>query len=202
MRLKAAITLVFTFLLFGSIYSQEMSWNQGELFLKNGETKKGLIRFGHHIKKTISLFEQPDQTVRFKKASKGKKEKFKQLEIDHFIIHGDDYYTYVPVSRKRKSLFEVKAEGKVMLYHRYMNEGAGPSDAFSYNYIQEYHIKKEGEKVATLFISKRTMKSFRKMSRKYFSDCPSVMDLIENRTYRKRDVVLMVREYNKCVSAK
>ena len=73
MKLRTKITLVLTLLLIGFTYGQDDTWNEGELFLKNGESKKGLIKVGFHNKAlTIS---RNDQTVLFKSNKKAKKEK-------------------------------------------------------------------------------------------------------------------------------
>lgn len=192
MKLRINITLVLTLLLIGSIHGQG-SGLKGELFLKNGKSVKGYISFARYYKESLTGLGKTAKRVVVRRELKGKKEKYKQSEIDYFTIN-NDYYTYIPVSRNKESLFRVVEKGKIMLYHREVDD-SGPNRV---DYYDEYFIKKEGEKVASLITSRKTMKSFRKIGMKYFSDCPSVVKKIENRTYGRREVVLAAKEYNKC----
>jgi len=191
--MKKNITLVVAILFTAFTYGQG-SGLQGELFLKNGKSIEGYISFARYSKESLTGIGNNVKKIVVRREKKGQKEKYKQSEIDYFIIN-KDYYTYVPVKRNQKSLFRVVEEGKVMLYHREVSDGDYRT---GYDYYDEYFIKKEGEKVASLITSRKTMKSFRKIGMKYFSDCPSLVKKIENKTYRRKDVQLAVKEYNKC----
>ena len=202
MKIKNTITLIFTFILIGSIHGQANKWFRGELFLKNGESKNGLIKVGYH-NKALTLSAN-DQTVFFKLDKKAKKEKFKQAKVDHFITRGNEYYTYIPVSKNKRQLFKLIIDGKASLYFRkfyggtstHTNSLNGMTTTLS-SYDEEYYILKEGESKAHLYLADKVL-SVRKKALKYFSDCPSLVKELKDKKYGRKYFREIVEEYNKC----
>lgn len=196
MKLKTSITLVFTLLFMSFIQGQGNSekWHYGELFLKNGESKKGFIKFGLHSK-ALSLG-RGDQTVLFKTNRKGKKEKFPESKVNNFIL-GSANYTYVPVSLNKRKLFRVVTKGKASLYHRYVYGGIANNGTNMGSFDEEYYILMEGESKAKLYLADKVL-SLRKKALKYFSDCPSLVKKLKDKTYNRSNYQDIVNEYNKC----
>ncbi|SIT11983.1 hypothetical protein SAMN05421766_11149 [Zobellia uliginosa] len=202
MKIKNTITLIFTFILIGFIYGQDNTWNEGELFLKNGESKKGLIKVGYH-NKALTLSAN-DQTVFFKSDKRAKKEKFKQEHVDYFINSGNEYYTYIPVSKNKRQLFKRIIEGKASLYVRRYYSGRSEHTnnlngmkTTSFNHDIEYYILKKGESKANLYLADKVL-SVRKKALKYFSDCPSLIKELKAKKYGRKYFREIVEEYNKC----
>lgn len=202
MRIKNTIKLIFTFILMGSIHGQDNTWNEGELFLKNGESKKGLIKVGYH-NKALTLSAN-DQTVFFKSDKKAKKEKFKQEKVDYFINSENEYYTYIPVSKNKKQLFKRIIEGKASLYVRRFYAGQSEHTnslngmtTTTFSRDLEYYILKEGESKANLYLADKVL-SIRKKALKYFSDCPSLVKDLKAKKYGRKYFREIVEEYNRC----
>lgn len=206
MPLKKILSI--TLFLFISCHSfAQRGWNDGEIHLKNGETKTGLVKIGM-ISKDLLAIGLGDKVVRFKPAKKGKKRKYREPEVDYVILNGtrgntNGRYEYVLVSDNKKELFRVISTGKVILYHRFvsMTSGSGGANGMmsSSTYeVDEYYALRESETIASPLITGRISKSFRKKAIAYFSDCPSLVAKLENKTYRKRDVEKAAKEYNRC----
>jgi hypothetical protein len=181
-------------------------WISGEIFLKNGASKTGLIKLSKVSKDLIAI--GGDKVVRYKPAKKGKKKKYREPEIDHIILNDagstyNGFYEYVHVSETRKELFRAVLTGRAILYQRnvHMTSSSGGANGILMNTtyeVAEYYVLREGETLAKPLITGRISKSFRHRASIFFEDCPSLVIQIENKTYRKKDIEEVVRAYNNC----
>lgn len=198
------------FLVMASTSFAQNGWISGEIFLKNGDSKSGLVKISKVSKDLIAI--GGDQVVRFKPAKKGKKKKYRAPEIDHIILNEaggayNGFYEYVNVSDSRKELFRAVVTGKAILYQRNvtMTSSSGGANGMmmtsSYE-VAEFYVLREGETLAMPLITGRISKSFRYRAVNFFADCPALVKKIENKTYRKKHVEQAVRAYNNCGEAK
>jgi len=185
------------------------SQNQNALIhLKNGRTLQGYVDITNsgNIKYSVNEESKEQKTFTYKDV--------KQLDL----FHNEDIivFLYKNINDLSKSpdfkLMEVILLGKVSLYrvHNFGSyDGGGVpynNQGFSYggsgNYggrysINNYYVSKNGgitEKLATtgtLFT-----KSFKKSASEYFSDCPELVQKIQDYTFTKKDIEQMVLFYN------
>lgn len=206
--------LILTCLLITTLSKAQQTWTKGQLVLKNGKTLTGLIKLPNISGSLVSL--NGAQKVRFQKDKKSKKTKYGPDQVEKLIFKNSDteiaYYEYVKTSKNRKELFKVIISGKATLYARKVNVSAppvmmntaGPNGVtfqhwnYSFSSFNEFFVIKEGEKKATPMIKSGIPSSFKKRASKYFSDCPSVVEKLKNRTYKRRDIKDVVYEYNSC----
>ena len=102
-------------------------------------------------------------------------------------------------SKNHYYFLKLEMDGKLKLLRYYYTEDSpevyeASSDVMitgqSYT-VSKYILQKSDEE---LFMP-RTL-AFRKDMMKYFQDCPELINMIENRKYRKRDMVNIARYYN------
>lgn len=209
MKLRSIITGVLLIFSISNSVAQD-GWIEGEIFLKNGESKAGLIKLGKVSKDLIAI--GGDNIVKYKPAKKGKKKKYREPEIDHIILDEagggyNGYYEYVAVSESKRQLFRAVLTGNVILYHRFVNMtsssagGGGMMMSSTYN-VDEYYVLREGGTIAMPLITGRISKSFRHRASNFFSDCPIVVAKLQNKSYRKRDIEKVVAAYNNCEISK
>ena len=65
------------------------------------------------------------------------------------------------------------------------------------SYDEEYYVYIEGESKANLYLADKVI-SLRKKALKYFSDCPSLVKKLKDKTYGRKHYQDIVEEYNEC----
>ncbi len=96
-------------------------------------------------------------------------------------------------------------DGKLRLYNYYYTQSSGGG---YYNSTAGMYTGGGSYTAETFILQKNTSElfqsgsmSFKKDMIKYFSDCPAIVKKLEDKTYRRKDVELIVNEYNKdCVT--
>ncbi len=184
-----------------------MGWADGEIFLNDGSSKKGLIKLDFSSKQILSL-RNAKKGTKFKSSRKAKKEYYQPEEIHHIVLENAmvrGYYEYLPVSKNKKGLFRVVTRGRVNLYQRYVidtshrdNNGRSLSSALD----SEYHVKRDGETITTPLATDHDYKYFIKKGTTYFSDCPALVAKIKDGTYTKGNIKKVVAIYNECGTSK
>ena len=171
------------------------------LTFKDGTVKNGLG-------KLISR-----NRVKFRSHKKAKpiKYHFKNLETVKMIQKEDSLtYVYIRVNNKKKPrVLEVKVAGILSLYelsqtHYSAGHFGGPGGfgggfvpVYAYN-INNFYVRKAGQKEATHLGSNQLFtKNFKKAASTYFKDCPSLVQKIQSRTFKKRDLEKIVNYYNR-----
>jgi len=174
------------------------------LYLKTGDTIHGLAK--------IKAFGK----IKFRYNKKSKKEIYSPYQLIKFDIiqqgsKTTNIYKYVQgnqLSTSRKCMTLI-TEGKIDLYrisvsgtHPSMGFGGGGMGGMTVSYsMDNYYVSKDDSDVVTKLTTVGTFfgKSFKKAASEYFSDCQDLVDRIQNKTYRKRDIEEIVRFYNtKC----
>ena len=163
--------------------------------------------------KTISGYGKliNEKKIRFKTSKKAKAKKMgyedlKTLEsIKYYSGDEIEIYEFVKLKDKKIKLLELMVKGRVTLYKRvritsggYMPMGNGGVHIWmGANVMKNYYVKRQDEKVATHLGSNQLFtKSFKKAMSAYVKDCPSLVKKIQNRTYKKKNLIEIVEYYN------
>ncbi len=155
--------------------------------------------------------------IKYRKERKAKKEYFTFEEVDTLKM----YYDFVPkiyVLVKIKDhplpkILELARAGKNVVYYRDILQGNIAPMAFSsmggggsmisgggfYNIKHSYVRKTDEEEAEHLASSNWISKNFKNSASNFFSDCPELVQKIENREFKKRDLKEIIEFYNtKC----
>jgi len=170
---------------------------RGELHLKDGTVKSGFA-------KIIGI-----ESVKYKSKKKEKATFYKMMEMEKVVIHDfESSSTYVlrETDKGKFRLLKVLEEGRLNLYTletqgysgpRYTGGSNGVWTGGSYYSMKDLYVQKEGEIQVTYLGSNHFIaKNFRKASSEYFKDCPILMEKIDNKEYKKRDIRVIVNFYN------
>ncbi|WP_378188289.1 hypothetical protein ACE939_07460 [Aquimarina sp. W85] len=141
--------------------------------------------------------------IKFKKEKKDKAQDFSFDSIARATIH-EPYGMVHYVQRRVRGtntyvVVELVKQGVVTLYRTYdrsYRTMRGEPDQFGSGFvtsgsapIKNYYVHKEGEIGITHLGSNQIFsKNFKKVASAYFKDCPVLVNKIETREYRKRDV--------------
>ena len=193
-RLARIALVVFMFSYFGA----NAQWNSGTLYFKNGEVKKGEIKFNgtEHIK------------YRTSKDEKKVKYHFSELEkLDLSKGSINAIYVYLLLE---ENLFQVVRQletGKVNLYSLVRTyygpstmpgSGGGVMTMGHTNNINHLFVKFIDDELPTHLGSNQLFtKNFKKAVSEFFKDCQVLVQKIENKEYKKKDIQQIVAFYNK-----
>lgn len=197
MKLKRTIK-IFALLLF-MISSAQAQWNKGTLYFRNGDVKKGLVKFNGTEK------------IKYKSNKEAKKVKYhfadlEKLDLSGKGIHG--IYVYLLLEENLYQVVKQMETGKVNLYSLIRTyyapsamPGTGGTMTMGNNVnINHLFVKAEGDEYPTHLGSNDLFsKNFKKAASEFFKDCPILAQKIQNKTYKKRDIQKIVAFYNqKC----
>ena len=206
---KLILILIF---LIHSFSNAQYVWTKGELFLKNGETLHGLIKIPIVSKDVVAL--NGKGKLKFRLTKTDKTNKYDDSQVAKAIFKdskgNDIVFEYVSVSKKKKFLFMIIQKGKTTLYARnvritqssphYMGNGPD-SPAWNHSFLttfDEYFVLREGEAKASPLITVHRQNAFKQRAMAYFSDCPKLIAKLKSNTYRKREIIEVVKMYNEC----
>ncbi len=208
--MKFYVTL-FCFFVVTTISFAQYDWSNGEVVLKNGTTLKGLVKLPVISKDLIAI--NGKEKVKFKTTKKAKTEKYDETQVKQIIIRNSDtetaYFEYVPLSKNKHGIFKVITRGKATLYGKAVSTSSSTPMHFgatgqpthymySFNDFDEFYVLRDQEAIASPLITIRISRSFKNRAIEYFADCPSVVEKLEDKTYRKEDVMTLVEDYNAC----
>ena len=193
-----SIAIVVAFLLFSFISIGQKT--KGTLVFKNGNTKEGLVKLSgsHEVK------------FRANKKEKAVKFDFESLEYAQ-IYYGKESHIYknVLVSGKDSPVvLEEIVKGSVSLYNLFsqgysvgfapMGAGGAPMPTGGNFYsINNLYVLKEGETNATHLGSNQLFtKNFKAAASEFFKDCPVLVDKIQNKEFKKKEIKAIVEFYN------
>ena len=193
-----SVLLLFTFLVF-SFFSIGQK-TKGTLVFKNGDTKEGLVKLSG------------SQEVKFRKNKKEKAVKFDFEKLDYAQIYfGKESHIYknVLVSGKDSPMvLEEIVKGRVSLYNLFsqgysvgfapMGAGGAPMPTGGNFYsINNLYVLKESETNATHLGSNQLFtKNFKAAASEFFKDCPTLVDKIQNKEFKKKEIKAIVEFYN------
>lgn len=170
--------------------------SKATLFFKDGRELKGLAKITASNK------------IKFRKEKGAEKQIFDGTSLSSVIIKeldGNIEYAYKKVGDKRGfQLLKVVTKGKLNLYAKtasgYM---AGPPMAGGmtmghYYSISNYYVSKNTDINADFLTSTGILfgKSFKKSASEYFKDCSKLVEKIQNKEFKKRDIEKIVEFYN------
>ena len=189
------ITLLLAFSLLFSIHliGQKL---KAELVFKDG---KRLVGLGEPAHKDL---------IRFRKEKKAKKQFFSFAEVDTIKV----YHDFVPTvfvfqrikGRTYPEVLEVANIGKKVVFYRDDTKGftsgtnpVGLSLPWKGTKLTHSFVRKIDENEALHLGSNDWMsKNFKKLASNYFSDCPSLVEKLQNREFKKRDIIAILDFYN------
>jgi len=190
-----------------SICHGQYSWTKGELHLKDTTVLKGLMKIPKATKNIIKF--SGKEKVKFKVDVEQKTHKYFEKDIDKIVFYNGSTYRFITVSENKKLLCKFVQKGNVTLYARkvglaqsnqmYTGNGTWTTGYIGMNYVDEYYAIKKDEKIASHIVKYGLGSSFKKIAIRYFSDCAPVVSKIEDKTYKKKDIIALVNEYNKCI---
>ncbi len=102
-----------------------------------------------------------------------------------------------PLSRGSHIFLKLEIDGRLKLFKYYHTQGGGGgynsvtgtlSSGFAYS-SDGFILQKENSEL-------KKIKRFKKDMPEYFSDCPKLIEKIENKEYRENDIDLIVKFYN------
>ena len=175
-------TIFLLVLLFSSL-TIDAQKDKATLFFKDGNTLHGYAKLKENGK------------VKFRKTndSKAMTYHFGNLERVEFFLN-DEKVTYVRLEVKGKSkaiTLKQLVQGEISLFSAIdHNVGAG-------YLIEEYYLKKQDEKKPILLTTSNIFsKNFKKVATEYFKDCSKLIQKINNKEFKKRDIEEIVTYYN------
>ncbi|MFL1895660.1 hypothetical protein ACJRPK_08145 [Aquimarina sp. 2-A2] len=148
--------------------------------------------------------------IKFKKTKKDKAQNYSFDSIARATIH--EPYGMVHYVRRKVSgtgnyaIVELVKQGKVTLYRTYdrsYRTMRSEPDQFGNGFvmsgsapIKNYYVQKEGEPAITHLSSNQLFsKNFEKTAAAYFEDCPVLVQKIQDKVYRKRDLKAILTFY-------
>ncbi|WP_291963666.1 hypothetical protein [Maribacter sp.] len=192
--------ITFAFLLYYAISFSQYTWTNGEVILKNGNTFSGEVKIPVVSKDLIHFNGKSKVKVRDKIT--GNKSVFDAGEVDFikFVFSEREiaYFKYIPVSKKKREIFCIVTTGAVTLYGRSVSMTTTRPGTFTFNHLNEFYVQRAKEDIATPLLTARPSKSFKSRAMDYFSDCPTLVEKLKNKTVRKEDIVAVVEHYNNC----
>ena len=171
-----------------------------ELVLNDGTILKGL---GKLMESTVKY--------RPERKSKPKHYPFEMIaEATFFEKWGPVTYHYVAIKdKKRPLMLRLVNQGKVTLYEATavgyapnasggMGSPGGAAFGGGYFYsIDHFYLKRKNEDKAVHIGSNQLFsKNFKKTASGYFSDCPALVEKIQNREFKKKHLKEIVTYYN------
>lgn len=159
-----------------------------------------------------------EKKIKFKTSRKAKAKKLSYddlksvTDIKYYSDDGIETYEFIAIKDGKIKLLERTLQGKVTLYRRvritggaYMPMGGGGFGGGNMmwtgsNIIKNYYVKRKGESVATHLGSNQLFtKSFKNAMSDYVKDCPKLVNKIESKELKKRDLTEIIDFYNtKC----
>lgn len=199
------ITIIISLLFFLTAIAQKQ---KATLFLRDGTELKGLAK--------ISAY---GNNIKFRKEKGATRTNYTSKDLEYLIIRekvnahlgnirGDIkntiyYYRKVQGSKSYK-LLELLEKGKVSLYKKisegsFMTQnGVNGTMMMNSNSISDYYVAKNDEETVTHLgtIGSPFSKNFKKAASEYFMDCLELVNKIQNKEFKKRNIVDIVEFYN------
>jgi hypothetical protein len=175
------------------------------LYFRNGDTIQGLAKMSAWGK------------IRFRKNKQSTTENYDGKTVSKFDIEEDSSYipnTYIYKLLQNKDyssrpvLMKMITEGKINLYKITTTGtsapmgfgGMGMGMGMSYSY-ENYYVCRDNSDIVIKLTTLGTFmgENFIKAASEYFNDCIDLVNKIENKVYRKKDIEEIVKFYNtKC----
>ncbi|WP_445713527.1 hypothetical protein [Flavobacterium sp.] len=191
---------IFLAISFFFLFSATQAQNKITITLKDSTVLNGFGRI------------KVDETILFKKTEDSEKEIYDYTTVKKLIIHSDESdqeYEYKIVEGSggvgSVKLIEILKTGKINLYQDYASGMSyGPNMTGGYGFTSysktTYYISENGsDTVTNLRIGNTYSKRFKKIAKKYFNDCPDLLEKINSKFFKRYGIHSVVKYYNeKC----
>ncbi len=191
--MKKIFLFTLSLFLFSNIHAQ----NKLSIELKDGTVMNGFGRI------------KIDETILFKKTEDSEKEVFDYKTVKKLTIYSDESkqeYEYKIVQGSGGvgsiKLIEFLKVGKVNLYQDYASGMTyGPNMTGGYGFTSysktTYYISESGsDTVTNLRIGNTYSKRFKKIAKKYFNNCPDLLEKINNKYFKRYGIESVIEYYN------
>jgi hypothetical protein len=185
--MKKILLITLVFLSLSS--NAQFGFKKAKIYLKDGTSQVGFAKF-----KFL------DSKIKFKVNKKDDAKTLSYIELDKFTINDTEYDYKITNKSSAIKLFRVKQRGKVSLYYQIKtNQGApmggmpgGISMSITTSSEVYFIAKNDNDKLTKLFnLFGPSKKVFKKIVPVFFSDCPALLDKIDDKKFKKRDIVKM-----------
>ena len=169
-----------------SIYAQK--WKEGYYFDNQGVKHVGLIDhlFSAHWD------DGPDNSIHYKSTKKSKKTHLTTNEVSSFVIESDSFsivkdFSLNSMGNYEEDFAKVLVTGELILYKHYTTGGTGTTKMNFTSYLVQ-----KNEKLIVI----RNYLQLRDRLPELISDAPDLISKIKNKIYNKKDLPIIVKEYN------
>jgi hypothetical protein len=182
--------ILIVIILLGSfnVSAQYDDWNTGEIYLKDGTTLKGLVRFPY-IQKDMPF--SGKEKLRYKTERNKPSKKIAAKDIDKVLL---SEAIFISISRNKKNskfgFAELVIDGAVKLVKRAVFNSSGQRME---TLTESLFVIDNDMAIAFNYAE---LKSFKKRAKAYFEDCPELVYKIENETFKRNDLVKIAAFYN------
>lgn len=207
--MKFSFLILSISLLFMS-YSQEDGWHKGRIKLKSGAKREGLVKVSKYGSANKAI-------IKFKQYKKAQEEQFTHVLVDTLYLidsknNEETKFKFVELFKDKIYLMKIVSEGKATIYGRQKQvtlwamgtPGYGPPITtflvpFSVGKYNEFFAIRDGEEFPSAIITVDLKKGFKKKASEYFKDCPSLVEKIMKKEFKKKDIEKVGEYYNsKC----
>lgn len=181
------------------VNAQYQDWGTGKVYKKDGTVLEGLVRF-YYFDDGVMV---SNEKMRYKTERNKPSKKIAAKDVDSITfktsytkkikgkrVKKTKNVTFISIPKnKKKTKFgyaELVVDGEVKLLKR------SYVDSRTTQAKNQFLFLRKGDFVRMLY----SIKSFRKEAIKYFSDCPALCAKLENKTFKRKDVVKIVTFYN------
>lgn len=199
------LVIIVTLLYVMPILSQN---NKATLHFKDGTEISGLAKITTYGDK-----------IKFRKDKNSEKSTYTSEELKSIEIHnkkiqffgkrtkpGYVHYYYKKIKTQGSPLLlEILEEGKVKLFLDYKQSTSAPmmgangtmTGGGTYT-INSYYVSKNDDEIVTHLGDRGNLfsKNFKKAASEYFKDCSRLVKKIQDKEFRKRDIIKVVKFYN------
>ncbi|WP_338360209.1 hypothetical protein [Yeosuana marina] len=170
--------IIFIILIVFSCSLANAQFNKGTVYLKDGNTKTGLIK------------ERDLGGIKYKEKEESDVELYDHTSIDGYDIteKGIAKYRYKKTENGFPQIMQIVRVGKINLYSiKVANRDIMTGIRVNYNFI--YFIEKDN-------VITRVGKKLSKSDLELFKDCPSLIKKIKKKEFKKNDVYQIVNFYD------
>lgn len=150
--------------------------------------------------------------IRFKTSKKAKSKIVPFSDFEEIVMYYKNdtaIFTEIAIEgKKKKKIVEISARGEKVSLYKIVKIGTSgmpmsggthgaPVLLVNNQTIKNFYVKKAGETRATHLGSNQLFtKNFKKATTEFFKDCPSLVKKIEDKYFKKKDLVAMIKYYN------
>lgn len=181
--------LIISFLLFNTYFLNAQDFKQTNIISFENDTLEVMLNDDFSKEKsfrvlTIQAHESIDIDVK----------KIKAYYYDSLVFEKKEFERPMQLFGQMQGYMQLVYDGKVKMYRfDYLIQSASSSKKMSNTYVQsDFYLQKEGDKKPMLV----RKGGFRKSMKLYFQDCPLMVEQIELKRLKYRDLPILIQFYN------